>query len=53
MKKIFISLMFICIVLWVAGLLFLNMGIEVHLFLFMAAMSFSLKLLTQELTKGA
>lgn len=52
MKKIFMFLMFISIALWVVGILFLDMGVEVHFFLLIAGMTFSLKLLIDELKKG-
>lgn len=52
MKKIYMSITFICIALWIVGLLFFDLGLEVHLFLIMAGLSFSLKLLTEELNIG-
>ncbi|MEX0996375.1 MAG: hypothetical protein WDZ45_04960 [Flavobacteriaceae bacterium] len=52
MKKTFISFSIISIVFWVVGLLFLDVGLEVHLFLIMAGLSFSLNLLNEELKKG-
>lgn len=51
MRKLFMFLTFACIGLWVIGLLFLDIGFEIHLLLVMAGMCFSLKLLRDELTK--
>jgi hypothetical protein len=49
MNKLFISLTFTCIALWLIGFLFMNIGLEIHLLLIMAAMTFALKLIKDEL----
>jgi hypothetical protein len=49
MNKLFISLTFTCIALWLIGFLFMNTGLEIHLLLIMAAMIFALKLIKDEL----
>lgn len=52
MNKVFIFLTFACIALWIAGLLFMDIGFEIHLLLVLAAMCFALKLIKDELTRG-
>ncbi len=52
MNKLFIFLAFACIALWVTGLLFMEIGFEFHVLLVLAGMSFTLKLIRDELTGG-
>lgn len=51
MRKLFLFLTFTSIALWVAGLLFLDIGFEIHILLVIAGMCFTLKLLKDELSK--
>ena len=52
MKKLFLFLTALFIAAWLYGFLFMDFGFEIHILLIFAGMSFTLKLIRDELTRG-
>jgi len=52
MTKLFLFLTAVFIAAWVYGFLFMDFGFEIHILLIFAGMSYSLKLIRDELTRG-
>jgi len=52
MTKLFLFLTAVFIAAWVYGFLFTDFGFEIHILLIFAGMSYSLKLIRDELTRG-
>ncbi|MBA3986343.1 MAG: hypothetical protein H0X63_07195 [Flavobacteriales bacterium] len=52
MTKLFLFLTAVFIAAWIYSFLFMDFGFEIHILLIFAGMSYSLKLIRDELTRG-